>query len=89
MRYFITVSQCHCFYSVKSATLLSSAESLKLSQARRERQLEQAQDDRIIKTQVNAVFDALSVYIGSNECLDTSLNVSEVRAALTMKVVCF
>uniref|UniRef100_A0A183EJP5 AAA_9 domain-containing protein n=1 Tax=Gongylonema pulchrum TaxID=637853 RepID=A0A183EJP5_9BILA len=75
--------------SQQSVKSLSTFESMKLSQARRQRELEQAQDDRIIKTHVNALFDALSVYVGSNECLDTSLGISEIRATVIMKVVCF
>uniref|UniRef100_A0A183DUY2 VPS13 domain-containing protein n=1 Tax=Gongylonema pulchrum TaxID=637853 RepID=A0A183DUY2_9BILA len=72
--------------SQQSVKSLSTFESMKLSQARRQRELEQAQDDRIIKTHVNALFDALSVYVGSNECLDTSLGISEIRATVIMKV---
>lgn len=38
---------------------------------------------------VNAVFDALLVYVGSTKCLDTALSISVVKIALTMRVVCF
>ncbi|VDN06934.1 unnamed protein product [Thelazia callipaeda] len=63
-----------------------ATESLKLRLIRRERELVQTYDDVIIKMQISAVFDALSVHIGSNKCLDTTLSISEVKTALTMRV---
>lgn len=62
-------------------------ELTKISMARRERQLEMTQDDHIIKTCLNASFNSLELFIGSNKCLDTVLAISIVRASLMMKVV--
>lgn len=72
-----------------SLAKLSGSDSLKLSHARRERELAQTRSDFIIKMSVNAVFDALSIYVGSTKCLDTALSINVVKVAVTMRVVCF
>uniref|UniRef100_A0A915Q109 Vacuolar protein sorting-associated protein 13A n=1 Tax=Setaria digitata TaxID=48799 RepID=A0A915Q109_9BILA len=72
--------------SQQSVAKPSASESLKLSHARRERQLAQTRNDLIVKLHVNVVFDALSVYVGSTKCLDTALSISVVQVAITMRV---
>ncbi|VDP11245.1 unnamed protein product, partial [Onchocerca flexuosa] len=63
-----------------------SASELKLSHAKRERELAQTRNDIVIKVHVNAVFDALLVYIGSTKCLDTALSINVVKIAVTMRM---
>uniref|UniRef100_F1KPF0 Vacuolar protein sorting-associated protein 13A n=1 Tax=Ascaris suum TaxID=6253 RepID=F1KPF0_ASCSU len=59
-----------------------------LKEARRKRQLEEEaiKGDRNIKMLLGASFDALSLFIGSNKCLDTALSITTIRASLQMKV---
>ncbi|VDM41632.1 unnamed protein product [Toxocara canis] len=72
--------------TVVNATTPMSGATLK--EARRKRQLEEeaAKGDRNIKMLLNASFDALSLFIGSNKCLDTALSITTIRASLRMKV---
>ncbi|KAL3998071.1 N-terminal region of Chorein a TM vesicle-mediated sorter family protein [Acanthocheilonema viteae] len=72
--------------SQQSLARPSASESLKLSHTRRERELAQTRNDFIVKMRVNAVFDALSVYVGSTKCLDTALSINVVKVAIAMRV---
>ncbi|VIO96842.1 Uncharacterized protein BM_BM5678 [Brugia malayi] len=70
----------------QSLARFSASESLGLNHARRERELAQTRNDFVVKLHINAVFDSLSVYVGSTKCLDTALSITGVRVAITMRM---
>lgn len=72
--------------SILSAESHASREKLRISEARRQRLLAEASEDRVIKTRIDAIFKTLSLYIGTNRCLDTSLSITNVHAAVMMRV---